>query len=78
MGRWIKGFAHQDEQGQGIVEYGLIIGLIAVIVVAIFIALGPQIKKLFEGTTPGKSAEGTKTIESIAPTGTTTSGAEKK
>lgn len=39
----------KGEKGQGIVEYGLIIGLIAVIIVAIFIALGPQIKKLFEG-----------------------------
>lgn len=37
------------EEGQGIVEYGLILGLIAVIVVAVFIALGPQIKKLFTG-----------------------------
>ncbi|MEW6607530.1 MAG: Flp family type IVb pilin [bacterium] len=43
--KWFRG----KERGQGMVEYGLIIGLIAVIVVAIFIALGPQIKKLFEG-----------------------------
>ena len=39
----------KNEKGQGMVEYGLIIGLIAVIVVAIFIALGPQIKSLFQG-----------------------------
>lgn len=38
-----------EEEGQGVVEYGLIIGLIAVIVVAVFIALGPQIKRLFTG-----------------------------
>jgi pilus assembly protein Flp/PilA len=36
-------------KGQGLVEYGLIIGLIAIIVVAIFLALGPQIKELFTG-----------------------------
>lgn len=39
----------KDEDGQGVVEYGLIIGLIAIIIVAIFIALGPEIKKLFTG-----------------------------
>lgn len=39
----------REEDGQGVVEYGLIIGLIAVIVVAVFIALGPKIKELFKG-----------------------------
>jgi len=45
----LKKWFVKNERGQGMVEYGLIIGLIAVIVVAIFIALGPQIKKLFQG-----------------------------
>jgi len=30
----------RDEAGQGMVEYGLIIGLIAIIVIAVFVALG--------------------------------------
>lgn len=47
----------KDEKGQGMVEYGLIIGLIAVIVVAIFIALGPQIKKLFQGAVSSEHIE---------------------
>ncbi|MDI6793205.1 MAG: Flp family type IVb pilin [bacterium] len=40
----------QDEEGQGMVEYGLIIGLVAVIVVVVFIALGPKIQTMFEDT----------------------------
>ena len=36
------------EEGQGMVEYGLIVGLIAIIVIAVFVALGPQIMELFE------------------------------
>jgi len=37
----------KDEDGQGMVEYGLIIGLIAVVVIAALIVLGPQIADLF-------------------------------
>ena len=40
----------KDESGQGMVEYGLIIGLVAVIVVAVFLLLGGQIKSFFSGT----------------------------
>ena len=32
------------------VEYGLIIGLIAILTLAVFIALGPQIKNIFNKT----------------------------
>ena len=48
------------ESGQGMVEYGLIIGLIAIIVIAVFVALGPQIKNMFDDAvddeTVGKGA----------------------
>ncbi len=37
------------ERGQGMVEYGLIVGLIAIIVIAVMVALGPQIVGMFEG-----------------------------
>lgn len=37
----------QGSRGQGVVEYGLIIGLIAIIVIAVFVALGPQIKEIW-------------------------------
>lgn len=36
-----------DESGQGMVEYGLIIGLIAIIVIAVFVALGGPLKNMF-------------------------------
>lgn len=39
----------KDENGQGMVEYGLIIGLIAVVVIGALIILGPKIKGMFEG-----------------------------
>ena len=37
----------KSSRGQGVVEYGLIIGLIAIIVLAVFVALGPQIKEIW-------------------------------
>lgn len=35
------------ESGQGMVEYGLIVGLITTIVITVFVALGPQINLMF-------------------------------
>lgn len=37
-----------EEKGQSMVEYGLIIGLVAVVVVAVLILLGPQIADMFQ------------------------------
>ena len=37
--KWFK-----DEEGQGMVEYGLIIALIAIVVIAALVLLGPKIK----------------------------------
>ena len=41
---WFK-----DEEGQGMVEYGLLIGLISIVVIAVLITLGPRIRNLFQG-----------------------------
>lgn len=38
----------RDENGQGMVEYGLILGLIAVAAIAALLILGPKIATLFE------------------------------
>lgn len=38
----------KDEDGQGMVEYGLILGLIAVAAIAALLLLGPKIKAIFE------------------------------
>ena len=37
----------RDENGQGMVEYGLILGLIAVVAIAIIATLGGKIKTMF-------------------------------
>ncbi len=43
MQKWLVG----REEGQGLVEYGLIIFLVAVVVIAILVLLGPQIGSIF-------------------------------
>jgi len=42
----IKGL-FSDEQGQGMVEYGLILALVAVVVIAALTLLGPKIANVF-------------------------------
>ena len=37
----------KDENGQGMVEYALILGLIAIAAVVVLVVLGPKIKGLF-------------------------------
>lgn len=36
-----------DEEGQGMVEYGLLLSLIAVVVIAALLTLGPKVKGIF-------------------------------
>jgi len=45
MLKWFK-----NEEGQGMVEYGLIIALIAIVVIAALVLLGPKIKAIFDTT----------------------------
>jgi pilus assembly protein Flp/PilA len=54
----------KDEEGQGMVEYGLIIALVAVVAIAGLVILGPKIQTLFEGI-------GDKLTVSGAPVSTT-------
>ena len=39
------------EDGQGLVEYGLIIFLVAIVIIAILVLLGPQIGAIFSQVT---------------------------
>ena len=39
----------RNEKGQGMVEYGLIIALIAIVVIAALIILGPKIRDMLSG-----------------------------
>ncbi|MDQ0350784.1 pilus assembly protein Flp/PilA [Alkalibacillus filiformis] len=36
-----------EEEGQGMVEYGLIVGLISVVVVALLVTVGDNLKEVF-------------------------------
>ena len=36
-----------EEEGQGMVEYGLIIALVAIVVIAALVILGPKIATMF-------------------------------
>jgi pilus assembly protein Flp/PilA len=43
----------QNEEGQGLVEYALILVLVAIVVIAILALLGPQIANIFSRVTNG-------------------------
>jgi pilus assembly protein Flp/PilA len=43
------------EEGQGLVEYALILVLVAIVVIAILALLGPQIANIFSKVTNGLS-----------------------
>ena len=52
--KFLKQFQKQNnEEGQGLVEYALILFLVAVVVIAILILLGPQIGSVFSAVTKG-------------------------
>lgn len=42
-----------SEEGQGLVEYALILVLVAIVVIAILALLGPQIANIFSQVTNG-------------------------
>ncbi len=47
----VKSFVFEkltNEKGQGMVEYALIIGLVAVVVIAVLVLLGPAISDQFQ------------------------------
>ena len=46
MKKWFNSMI-ADEDGQGMVEYGLLIGLIAIVVIAALLLLGPRIADMF-------------------------------
>jgi len=48
---WDIDEAASSESGQGLVEYGLIIFLVAIVVIAIFLLVGPRIGSIFSRIT---------------------------
>ncbi len=54
IANWLK----NEESGQGMVEYGLIIALMAAVIIAGIAILGPKIKAVFEGMNFGAASGG--------------------
>lgn len=50
-----------NKKGQGMVEYGLIIGLIAVAVIALLTTMGTEIQRLFKSVADALTGAGTTT-----------------
>lgn len=46
-------FHRKTQRGQGLVEYSLIIALVAIVVIAILVLMGPQIGQIFSTITNG-------------------------
>ena len=44
------------EQGQGLVEYALILVLVSIVVIAILLVVGPQVANMFSKVTNGLQA----------------------
>ncbi len=47
ISNFVSKFRNDDEEGQTLVEYGLLLALIAIIVIVALIFLGPIISQLF-------------------------------
>lgn len=48
-----KSVLRKGQKGQGLVEYSLIIALVAIVVIAILVLMGPQISQIFSTITHG-------------------------
>lgn len=48
-----KFLSRKGQKGQGLVEYSLIIALVAIVVIAILVLMGPQIGNIFSAITHG-------------------------
>ena len=45
---FLNRFRHEDEDGQTLVEYGLLLALIAIIVIVALLFLGPIVSQIFQ------------------------------
>ena len=54
---FLSRFQREDEDGQTLVEYGLLLALIAIIVIVALIFLGPIVSQIFQNV--GDNLQGT-------------------
>jgi pilus assembly protein Flp/PilA len=57
----------REEEGATAVEYGLIIGLIAVVIIGVVALLGPQLADIFQGVSNQLPDVDTSVAPSVAP-----------
>ena len=53
MLKWLRSFTQRQTEGQGLVEYALILVLVAVVVIVILALLGPAIGNIFSNIVAG-------------------------
>jgi pilus assembly protein Flp/PilA len=59
-----KLFSHQNERGQGLVEYAIILALVGIVVIAVMRTLGPRIGNTFSTINNSLEAGGSAPSES--------------
>ena len=57
ISNFLAKFRNDDEEGQTLVEYGLLLALIAIIVIVALLFLGPIVSEIFQNV--GENLEGT-------------------
>jgi pilus assembly protein Flp/PilA len=55
---WLARFFTKDEEGQGLVEYALILFLVAIVCIAVLFLLGGQIQSVFSQVSGGLANPG--------------------
>jgi len=57
ISNFLAKFRNDDEEGQTLVEYGLLLALIAIIVIVALLFLGPIVSRIFQNV--GSNLQGT-------------------
>lgn len=57
ISNFLSQFRNDDEEGQTLVEYGLLLALIAIIVIVALLFLGPIVSRIFQNV--GSNLQGT-------------------
>ena len=66
---YVLGILHQDEEGQGLAEYALILALIAIVAIVALIFLGGQVSTILSHRRQLRLAPSTRTPPEAGPSG---------